>query len=505
MDGGSALTVYAGKLEKGLHMINTKKHTIFGRISAIVLALVILIGFTPIGEAEEVRADGESITLYASKINEFMNGGAPEYAEYVVNEGGKYCLVTQSYSSSDVYLVMDADLDIHKIMIYYSPLYISGSYKLTINNSANIQGNLTIESDANILLNSDYSYFYVAGDIYCKGNIEMKDAFRIYTNKNFYLNGGTISGSSTSVLVYAEKGSIYINSGSIEATLKNDGLYSKNDVVINGGTTKLISKSGCPVYANYNFTFNGGKLQAETGSTDYMDPAVIAGKGITIADTCEIKVPSDGQISDYYGYKSITGATGLKTDGVTLEGPENPNPDEGSEGGSEGGNGGSEGGNGGNNGGGNKGGNGGSGKYSNEWVNGKWYNANGVCDYAGTLSWKSDATGWWVEDSEGWYPVSQWQKIDGKYYYFTSSGYMDYSEYRDGCWLGSDGAWVESYYGGHWASDAAGWWYADASGWYPQSQWVWIDGYCYYFESSGYMATNKYVDGCWVGADGAWQ
>lgn len=29
-------------------------------------------------------------------------------------------------------------------------------------------------------------------------------------------------------------------------------------------------------------------------------------------------------------------------------------------------------------------------------------------------------------------------------------------------------------------------------------------GSCYYFEASGYIAVSKYVDGCWVGADGAW-
>ena len=126
-------------------------------------------------------------------------------------------------------------------------------------------------------------------------------------------------------------------------------------------------------------------------------------------------------------------------------------------------------------------------KYSNEWVDGKWYNSDGVCDYNGELSWKCNATGWWVEDSLGWYPQNQWLKIDGKWYYFLDSGYMDYSEYRDGCWLGSDGAWVEEYYGGHWCSDSNGWWYEDSAGWYPVSQWIWIDGKCYYFEADGYL------------------
>ncbi len=125
--------------------------------------------------------------------------------------------------------------------------------------------------------------------------------------------------------------------------------------------------------------------------------------------------------------------------------------------------------------------------YSSEWVGGKWYNEDGTQTYEGTLSWKCNSSGWWVEDTTGWYPASQWQKIDGKWYYFTSDGYMDYGEYRDGCWLGSDGAWVESYSGGHWCKNSKGWWYEDSSGWYPYSQYLWIDGTEYYFKADGYM------------------
>ena len=124
--------------------------------------------------------------------------------------------------------------------------------------------------------------------------------------------------------------------------------------------------------------------------------------------------------------------------------------------------------------------------YENEWVNGQWYGTNGDTSYIAQGTWKSDSTGWWFEDSTGWYPKSQWQKIDGKWYYFTSDGYMDYSEYRDGCWLGADGAWVEGYSGGAWHSDGNGWWFED-NGWYPSNQYLWINGTKYWFNSNGYM------------------
>ncbi len=124
--------------------------------------------------------------------------------------------------------------------------------------------------------------------------------------------------------------------------------------------------------------------------------------------------------------------------------------------------------------------------YKNEWVEGKWYDASGNQTYAGTLQWKKNASGYWVEDTAGWYPTNQWQRIDGKWYYFTASGYMDYSEYRDGCWLNSDGSWNEKYSHGKWNYDGYGWWYQD-DGWYPRNQNLWIDGVRYYFDGSGYM------------------
>lgn len=38
--------------------------------------------------------------------------------------------------------------------------------------------------------------------------------------------------------------------------------------------------------------------------------------------------------------------------------------------------------------------------------------------------WKQDATGWWYQNDDGGYPVSTWQEIDGKQYYFNENGYL---------------------------------------------------------------------------------
>ena len=122
----------------------------------------------------------------------------------------------------------------------------------------------------------------------------------------------------------------------------------------------------------------------------------------------------------------------------------------------------------------------------NEYRKGVWFNSVGegsttFCNG----QWKKDATGWWYQDGN-YYPRSQWLKIDGDWYYFISSGYMDYSEYRDGCWLDDKGRWDKSYQNGRWIKNSVGWYYDDA-GWYPANEWLWIDGVNYHFNSKGYM------------------
>ena len=121
--------------------------------------------------------------------------------------------------------------------------------------------------------------------------------------------------------------------------------------------------------------------------------------------------------------------------------------------------------------------------------------------YPGTLQWKNNATGWWVEDTDGWYPTDKWQKIDGVWYYFKPDGYMAANEYYKGYWFNADGSWDEKYFLS-WKSNATGWWVEDISGWWPSSSWLKIDGYWYYFDASGYMVTSQYVDGYWISADG---
>lgn len=55
-------------------------------------------------------------------------------------------------------------------------------------------------------------------------------------------------------------------------------------------------------------------------------------------------------------------------------------------------------------------------------------------------TWKQNSTGWWYTIGSSW--ATGWAKIDGKWYYFYSNGYMAHNTTIDGFKLGSDGAWV---------------------------------------------------------------
>ena len=115
----------------------------------------------------------------------------------------------------------------------------------------------------------------------------------------------------------------------------------------------------------------------------------------------------------------------------------------------------------------------------------------------------------WLKYGEDWYAFGAdgfmytgWKTVQGKKYYFSSSGKMASSEWVDGRWIGSSGAW-EYRPKGSWHQNSTGWWYGDTTGWYAHNTWQKIDGKWYYFNAAGYMFTNTYIDGYYLGGDGA--
>ena len=272
---------------------------------------------------------------------------------------------------------------------------------------------------------------------------------------------------------YSEGEAIVLTGASVVKTYDN-GLTETIDL---SKDAEALAKEGIKVL----FVDEAGKEYAVN------DPKVTTTPG---AKTLVVKyrTSAEGEPEVYEEIK-MPGGTSVTVDVKKKSEP--VNPDDGKD---NKGNGGKEGGK-------DSGNNGNTPKYSEEWINGKWYNADGTCTYDGMLLWKSNATGWWVEDTVGWYPTNSWQKIDGIWYYFNASGYMASGEYYNGYWFNSDGSW-DPQYKLSWKSNATGWWVEDISGWWPSNSWLKVDGYWYYFDASGYMVTNQYVDGYWIGADG---
>ena len=148
--------------------------------------------------------------------------------------------------------------------------------------------------------------------------------------------------------------------------------------------------------------------------------------------------------------------------------------------------------------------------YSNEWVDGKWYNKDGSQTYKPLGSWKKDGKDWMYADSSGWYAKNRWQKIDFKWYFFDKEGHMLKDAYQKDAsgkiwYLGKNGAWDEKAAVIGWKQDSKGWWFGLYGKEYLKSAWKMINGNWYYFKSDGYIAMNEFVQGWWLNKAGAWK
>ena len=180
-------------------------------------------------------------------------------------------------------------------------------------------------------------------------------------------------------------------------------------------------------------------------------------------------------------------------------------------------------------------------------------------------SWKQNKTGWWWQEDNGSYPVSQWKVINGKWYAFDERGYMRSGWFlSNGKWyyLGAahDGSmktgwqlvngswyymnpgngdmaanqWIGNYYVGgsgamltnqwignyyvdasgkwvpgktkvtaQWIQSGNRWWYRHADGGYTRNGWELINGSWYYFDNAGWMLSNQWIGNYYVGGSGA--
>ena len=57
-------------------------------------------------------------------------------------------------------------------------------------------------------------------------------------------------------------------------------------------------------------------------------------------------------------------------------------------------------------------------------------------NYHTLFKWVQDSTGWWCKHADGSYTKSDWEKIDGEWYYFDERGYAYQNR-----WLKDNGKW----------------------------------------------------------------
>ena len=83
--------------------------------------------------------------------------------------------------------------------------------------------------------------------------------------------------------------------------------------------------------------------------------------------------------------------------------------------------------------------------------------------------------------SNGYYLSTGWNMINGTWYYFNSLGVMQTG----------------------WLKDNNKWYYLNADG-SMKTGWLLDNNQYYYLKDNGEMAQNEYIDGYYLGSNGAW-
>lgn len=116
-------------------------------------------------------------------------------------------------------------------------------------------------------------------------------------------------------------------------------------------------------------------------------------------------------------------------------------------------------------------------------------------------SWVQSGSRWWFKHSDGSYTTNDWEKINGVWYRFDNSGWMQTGWVKDGGWYYLDGSGAMKT---GWLKDNGKWYYLQDSG-AMKTDWMKVSGKWYYAYSSGELAINTTTpDGYRVNYNGEW-
>ena len=111
----------------------------------------------------------------------------------------------------------------------------------------------------------------------------------------------------------------------------------------------------------------------------------------------------------------------------------------------------------------------------------------------------------WQEENNNWRfyehnkPVTNWKKIQGKWYYFNNDGNRLSNTTFDGYIFNKDGVMAEN----GWNFINGKWYFANSSGKISQNKWEKIGGAWYYFDKDGIMLSNTTFDNYLLTKSGA--
>ena len=116
-------------------------------------------------------------------------------------------------------------------------------------------------------------------------------------------------------------------------------------------------------------------------------------------------------------------------------------------------------------------------------------------------SWVKSGSRWWYKHADGSYKANGWEKINGVWYRFDNSGWMQTGWVKDGSWYYLDGSGAMKT---GWLKDNGNWYYLQDSG-AMKTGWMKVSGKWYYAYSSGALAINTTTpDGYRVNYNGEW-
>ena len=135
-------------------------------------------------------------------------------------------------------------------------------------------------------------------------------------------------------------------------------------------------------------------------------------------------------------------------------------------------------------------------RLSNTTFDGYVFNKDGVMAENG---WNFINGKWYFASSSGKISQNKWEKIAGSWYYFDKDGIMLSNTTINSYLLTNSGAMAEN----KWVLIDKHWYFANSSGKISQNKWEKINGIWYYFDKTGIMFSNQWQGNYYLKASGA--